>query len=170
MIPYAPNPHYSIREAATLSGLSESTLRYYEEIGLLPPIARDASSKHRVFCEEDITRAIAVACLNATGMSIDEMRVYLSNRGRGADGADEQISLLETQQRRLTAEYHALQVRREYVEAKIAFWKAVKKGDQQQVALLRERASEIIPRLKALRQAENIVENTDEQSIETQAD
>lgn len=137
MSTYAPNPHYTISEAATLSGLPESTLRYYEGIGLLPPVARDASSKHRVYCEEDITRAIAVACLSATGMSLEEMRTYLANRGRGAEGAEEQIALLETQERRLTAEYHALQVRREYVDVKIAFWNAVREGDRSSAYLLR---------------------------------
>ena len=33
---------YTIREVARLSGLSESTLRYYETIGLIHPITRDA--------------------------------------------------------------------------------------------------------------------------------
>lgn len=154
-----------------LSGLPESTLRYYEGIGLLPAVARDASSKHRVYCEEDITRAIAVACLSATGMSLDEMRAYLANRSRGAEGADEQIALLETQQSRLTAEYHALQVRREYVDVKIAFWHAMKEGDQALVAALRERASAIIPRLKKVRQVENgvehILENIEDSSWNT---
>lgn len=162
MITYTPSPHYTIREAATLSGLSESALRYYEEIGLLPPIARDASSKHRVFCEDDITRAIAVACLSATGMSLDEMRAYLRNRGLGADGADEQIGLLETQQRRLAAEYDALQVRRDYVDVKIAYWRAVREGNETQVEALRVRASAIAKRLKRSRLEDEDQRNGDD--------
>jgi MerR family transcriptional regulator, aldehyde-responsive regulator len=38
---------YTIREVAELSGLPESTLRYYETIGLIHPIHRDSSSKSR---------------------------------------------------------------------------------------------------------------------------
>ncbi|MCH6470760.1 MerR family DNA-binding transcriptional regulator [Sinomonas terrae] len=32
----------SIREASELSGLAASTLRYYEQIGIIQPIGRDA--------------------------------------------------------------------------------------------------------------------------------
>ncbi len=40
---------HSIREASMISGLPESTLRYYEQIGIIDPIARDPSSGHRVY-------------------------------------------------------------------------------------------------------------------------
>ena len=78
---------YTIRETSALSGLPESTLRYYESIGLIHAIHRDRSSKHRVYSEDDVAYAIAIACLNATGMSLEDMRAYLKNRGRGAESA-----------------------------------------------------------------------------------
>lgn len=73
---------YTIREVAKLSGLPESTLRYYETIGLIHPITRDASSKHRVYNEHDVNFAIAIACLNATSLSLEDMRTYLKNRSQ----------------------------------------------------------------------------------------
>ena len=100
---------YTIREVAKLSGLAESTLRYYETIGLIHPITRDSSSKHRVYNEHDVNFAVAIACLNATGMSIEDMRSYLKNRSQGAQAADEQVVLLETQKRRLAEEAHNLE-------------------------------------------------------------
>ena len=69
---------YTIREVAKLSGLPESTLRYYETIGLIHPIRRDSSSKHRVYNENDVNFAISIACLNATGMSLEDMRTYFN--------------------------------------------------------------------------------------------
>lgn len=39
---------YSIQE----SGLAESTLRYYETVGILPHIDRDESSRHRRYSEK----------------------------------------------------------------------------------------------------------------------
>src|SRR5260370_37164979 len=100
---------YTIREVARLSGLPESTLRYYETIGLIHPITRDASSKHRVYNEQDVNFAIAIACLNATGMSLEDMRTYLTNRILGAQAANEQLALLETQKRRLAEEERYLE-------------------------------------------------------------
>lgn len=69
------NRTYSIMEAAKLSGLPETTLRYYETIGIIDPIVRDPSSKQRVYDENDINLIIAVACLSATGMSIKDMPI-----------------------------------------------------------------------------------------------
>ena len=77
---------YTITEAAKISGLPESTLRYYETIGIIRPIERDAQTKRRVYSEDDINLVVAVACLNATGLSVDDMRLYLKNREDGGPG------------------------------------------------------------------------------------
>jgi DNA-binding transcriptional MerR regulator len=121
---------YTIAEAAKLSGLPESTLRYYESIGLIDHIERDASSKHRVYSEDDVNLLVAIACLNATGLSLEDMRKYLDNRDRGAEGAAEQIKLLEAKERHLAGEVHFMQLRLRYLKSKIDFWKAVEVGDK----------------------------------------
>ncbi len=70
---------YSIKETAKLSGLPESTLRYYETMGLIGPVERDASSGHRSYGEDDVNLIMGIACLSATGMSIADMRKYWDN-------------------------------------------------------------------------------------------
>jgi len=110
---------YTIREVAKWSGFPESTLRYYETIGLIHPIRRDSSSKHRVYNENDVNFAISIACLNATGMSLEDMRTYFKTRSQGAQAANEQVELLETHKRRLGEEAHYLILRQRYVDAKI---------------------------------------------------
>ena len=139
---------YTIREVAKLSGLPESTLRYYETIGLIHPITRDSSSKHRVYNENEVDFAIAIACLNATGMSLEDMRTYLKNRSLGAQAANEQVKLLETQKRRLAEEAHYLELRQRYVDIKIAYWKAVASGDTKQIEATRERTYALAQELK----------------------
>ena len=42
---------YTIKEAAALTGLPASTLRYYESIGVIAPVGRGATSGHRVYDE-----------------------------------------------------------------------------------------------------------------------
>ena len=139
---------YTIMEAAKLSGLPESTLRYYETIGLIKPIRRDMSSKHRAYTDDDINLVISVACLNATGMSIDAMRIYLGNRGGGAPVADEQLRLLTAQKDLLVAEAHYLKLRQRYVDQKIAYWGAVKAGNTQLANEVKLRAEVIARELK----------------------
>ena len=140
--------HYTIRETAKLSGLPESTLRYYETIGLIHPITRDPSSKHRVYSEDDVNRIIAVACLSAIGMSIENMRAYLKNQNLGQQAAYEQVELLETQKKHLAEEAHILEVRRRYVDSKIAYWKAVKSGSKKEIEAARKRTYAIAQELK----------------------
>ncbi|WP_414635751.1 MerR family DNA-binding transcriptional regulator [Actinophytocola sp.] len=43
----APAAGYTIREAAGRIGLTQDTVRYYERIGLVPPVARDRSGYRR---------------------------------------------------------------------------------------------------------------------------
>ena len=86
-----------------ISGLPESTLRYYEQIGIIAPIARDPSSGHRAYTNEDIQSLVTISCLSATGMPLDAMREYLKNRFDGAEGAHRQMALLDAQALRLAA-------------------------------------------------------------------
>jgi DNA-binding transcriptional MerR regulator len=143
---------YTIREASRLSGLPESTLRYYETIGLIEPINRDASSKHRVYSEDNLNIIVAVACLSATGMSIEDMRTYLQNRNRGVDAADEQIDLLQTQKHRLVQEATFLKLQQHYVDIKIAYWQTIAAGDVAQVKKLSAEAGIIAASLKLPRE------------------
>jgi DNA-binding transcriptional MerR regulator len=120
---------YTIKEAAALTGLPASTLRYYESIGVIHPISRGASSKHRVYDEDDLDQLMWVACLAATGMSVGDMREYVANGALGPSAAAQQIELLAAQDRRLEAEAEHLALRQRYVRLKITYWQAVEAGD-----------------------------------------
>lgn len=124
------NKKYTITEATKISGLPESTLRYYETIGIIRPIDRDSQTKRRTYSEDDINLIIAIACLNATGLSIDDMRTYLKNREGGESNASAQVDLLAGQLKHLEDEMHYSQLRIKYVETKIDYWKAVAKQDK----------------------------------------
>jgi hypothetical protein len=58
------------------------------------------------------------------------------------------VDLLETQKRRLAEEAHDLTLRQRYVDAKIAYWKAVRSGDTTQIERAREQTNAIAQELK----------------------
>jgi len=120
---------YTIKEAAALTGLPASTLRYYESIGVIAPISRGASSGHRVYDEDDLDQLLWVSCLAATGMSVSDMRTYVANGLLGPSAAGEQIELLAQQDRRLTTESEQIALRQRYVRLKMDYWQAVRDGD-----------------------------------------
>ena len=86
-------------------GLPESTLRYWERIGLTPPVARDPSSGHRRYREEDVVRLETLANLRAVGLSLEDMRAYLGGAAKGDAAASEQRALFEAHARRLHARW-----------------------------------------------------------------
>jgi len=144
---------YTIKEAAALTGLPASTLRYYESIGVIPPISRGASSRHRVYDEDDLDQLMWVACLAATGMSVSDMRSYVANGRLGVAAAGEQIDLLTEQERRLAVEAEQVALRRRYVRLKIDYWEAVRAGDDARSDLLSTQARALADRLKDTRKA-----------------
>jgi len=139
---------YTIKEAAALTGLPASTLRYYESIGVIAPVGRGASSKHRVYDEDDLDQIMWVACLAATGMSVSDMRAYVSNGRLGPSAAGEQIELLAAQEQRLALELEHVALRRRYVQLKIDYWRSVEAGDADRTELLSVEARALADDLK----------------------
>jgi DNA-binding transcriptional MerR regulator len=143
---------YTIKEAAGLTGLPASTLRYYESIGVIAPVVRGESSKHRVFTETDLDQLMWVACLAATGMSVSDMRQYVANGQLGPAAAAEQVALLTAQQERLALEAEFIKLRQRYVQLKIEYWQAIKAGDNDRAELLSSEARRLADELKRAKQ------------------
>ncbi|MGA5302803.1 MerR family transcriptional regulator [Nucisporomicrobium flavum] len=122
---------FTIQEAARRTGLTEPTLRYYEEIGLLGPIERDERHGHRRYGIRDLDELEILACLRAVGMGIEDMRSYQTNRSRGRAAAGEQRDLLLRHAGRIEVEIEAQRARLGYLRAKAAMWDARDRGDEQ---------------------------------------
>src|SRR5262245_31591122 len=96
--------YFTLQEVVARSGLSEHTLRYYERIGLLEQVHRDHSSGHRRYTTDDMRVIHAMACLRATGMSIEDMRKFRDLAKEGRAGAQEQVELFEAHRHQLELE------------------------------------------------------------------
>ena len=60
---------YTIREMSERFGLPASTLRYYEEIGLLTDVIH-TESKKRIYTQQHIDCMTAILCFKRTGLPI----------------------------------------------------------------------------------------------------
>jgi DNA-binding transcriptional MerR regulator len=83
---------WSISEAAEKCGLSQHTLRWYERIGLLGPVARDANGRRR-FSDGDLDWLDLITRLRETGMPVSDMQRYAELVRSGA-GEAERLGLL----------------------------------------------------------------------------
>ncbi len=131
-------PYFTLQEVVQQTGLSEHTLRYYERIGLLDNVKRDSSSGHRRYTAEDVWKIEALACLRATGMSIEAMRTYMALHKEGNAAAEQQLALFEAQKQALEQEMAQKREHLRYLEQKVAYWQAVQSGDDARVQEIAE--------------------------------
>lgn len=69
----ASDPLLSISEVCQATGLSARTVRYYEELELLPGVRRRAGGR-RVYGEDEIERLRFIQRLKALGLSLAEVK------------------------------------------------------------------------------------------------
>ena len=75
--------HYRIGELAAKVGLTERTIRYYEELGLLESVKR-LDGGVRVYTDDDVRRLKYIGKLKMLGLTLQEMleleRMYRHHR------------------------------------------------------------------------------------------
>lgn len=69
----------TIGEVSKLTGVAESTLRYYDQIGLLSPArtGENVANNRRLYSDADIDRLEKIVILQEYGMELDEIREVL---------------------------------------------------------------------------------------------
>lgn len=96
-----------IGEIAERTGVTPRTIRYYEELGLLPTIDRE-QGKHRTYTDADVDRIRELTRLrDLLGLSLEELRsmivaedtrAELRRRFHETESRDEQVDLLDSAQ------------------------------------------------------------------------
>ncbi|MGH2404561.1 MAG: heavy metal-responsive transcriptional regulator [bacterium] len=71
-----------IGKFAEQAGVNAKTVRYYEELGLLPPAPRTESG-YRQYAEKDVERLEFIRSAKGLGVSLDEIKEVLAFRDRG---------------------------------------------------------------------------------------
>jgi DNA-binding transcriptional MerR regulator len=111
----------SIQEAAAATGVSTHTLRYYERIGLLAPIARDANGRRR-YHPQDLGAVNILLRLRNTGMPIQGMKRFAALLSRGDAAIPERLELLERHGSSVREQIRELQLNLEAIDVKIGLY------------------------------------------------
>jgi DNA-binding transcriptional MerR regulator len=114
----------NIAEFAKRCGLSAHTLRYYERIGLLGSVTRQANG-HRTFGLRDVEWVEFLHRLRSTGMGISEMLRYAELRARGDSTLAERKEMLAHHADRLAASLRAQQAHLRVVRQKIVIYEGL---------------------------------------------
>ena len=78
---------------AQLLGIAASTLRYYDQEGLLPFVERSQGGI-RMFTEDDLEPLMLIGCLKKSGLSIKEIRAFIHLVQLGDASLEERLELL----------------------------------------------------------------------------
>ena len=111
-----------IKEAAMALGLSADTLRYYEKVGMIPPVPKTASGI-RDYNETSLQWIDFIVCLRNAGISIETIRTYVKLAEKGDETIAsrkklliEQRDLLERKIRKLTDSMRAINYKIDHYE------------------------------------------------------
>lgn len=89
-----------IAEVSQLYGLSQDTLRYYENAGLIPPVNRNTGGI-RDFDEDDLKWVALIKCMRAAGLTIEVLTEYVKLFRAGDSTLFQRQQLLMEQRQQL---------------------------------------------------------------------
>lgn len=99
----------TIKEVSEKFGISQDTLRYYERVGLIPPVTRTTNG-NRDYQESDLGWVENAVCMRNAGVPIEALIEYVKLYQMGDTTFEARRQLLQEQ-------YDALREQKEQIEA-----------------------------------------------------
>ena len=115
---------YSVKETAEIVGLTEHTIRFYTDKGLVPNVTRDRNN-NRLFDEESINWLTGVKYLKECGMSIEAIKDYVDLCLEGNSTIEQRYQIVLRQKTVAEEQLRSAQERIEYLNARIAFYQDI---------------------------------------------
>lgn len=97
-----------IKDVSKIYDISQDTLRYYEKIGLIPPVNRSKNGV-RDYNEEDCRWVEYIKCMRAAGLPIDTLIEYVDLSKKGDKTVDQRKEILQGQRNDLINKIAELQ-------------------------------------------------------------
>jgi DNA-binding transcriptional MerR regulator len=107
---------FQIGELSARTGVSNKAIRYYEEIGLLPP-AKRAENDYRIFDEEDVERLLFIRRARSLDFALEDITEILAFRDRKEPPCSYVMTLMSSQIDEISARIRDLERMREELKA-----------------------------------------------------
>ena len=125
-----------IAEVSEQYGISLDTLRYYERIGLIPPVTRNESGL-RDYNELDVRRVEFVKCMRSAGLPIEVLIEYIGLVQRGDQTIEARKDILVEQRQLLISRMEQMQKTLDILNHKIEMYeKAVLKNEKEMIPVV----------------------------------
>ena len=118
---------YNIREIGQIFDVPSSTLRYYEELGILPEVTRD-EHKQRVYTDEHIDRLQAITCFKRTGLPMSKIHDFFEYAENLRDNIDKVVDMMENHEKYIVDQMEKMQQDLDHIRQKVRFYNGIKKA------------------------------------------
>lgn len=140
---------YTVGEIAKKLGIPPSTLRYYDQEGLLPFVERSESGV-RVFKEADCEWLRVIECLKKTGMKLKDIKLFVEMAMRGDETIAPRLALIVRQKEAVKARIAELEETLRTLEFKEWYYETAQKSGSTDIPK-NMTLDEIPPTLRAVR-------------------
>ena len=124
-----------IAEVSEQYGLSADTLRYYERVGLIPPVNRSESGI-RDYNELDLRRVDFIKCMRSAGLPVEVLIEYIALVQKGDKTIKARKEILVEQRELLVAKMKEMQKTLDLLDHKIEIYEnAVLKKEKQMIPM-----------------------------------
>jgi DNA-binding transcriptional MerR regulator len=110
-----------ISEVSEQCGVTADTLRYYERIGLLPPVNRSESGI-RDYSDLDVRRVEFIKCMRSAGLPVEVLIRYYALVQQGDETMEERKAILVQHRAEIEARMAELQKTLDLLDYKISFY------------------------------------------------
>lgn len=118
----------TIKEVSEKYNIPADTLRYYEKVGVIPPVTRTAGGI-RNYTEQDIGWVEHAICMRSAGLSVEFLIEYLKLFQQGDETIPARLALLREQREILLAQQEQLETTMNKLNYKISkYEQAVQTG------------------------------------------
>lgn len=117
-------PKYTVKEVADMMELSPYTVRYYDNIGLIPFVDR-TDGNIRLFSDYNVSWLKLVHCLRSTGLSIEGVKSYIDMCKIGDSTIAQRAELIFNQEKILRDRLKNLRKQMQVLKYKKDYYKKI---------------------------------------------
>lgn len=131
---------YTMKQTCELTGLTYDTLKFYCNEGLVPYVSRDKNNR-RIFDKRNIEWIKSLLCLRNCGLSISEMKQYVTLCQQGEPSIPERQAILDEKLKCLYAKIAEIEDSIHYIQKKQQFFQDILDGKREYYSNLVNRTS-----------------------------
>ena len=118
---------YTIRELAIRYDIPTSTLRYYEDLGLLKNVTHNEKNQ-RVYNDGHIATLDAIQCFKQTGLPLGKMKEFFEYAENLREHIDEVVDMMVEHEANIKKQMQELQDGLDHIQHKVRFYSGIKKA------------------------------------------